>query len=65
VRRALEGADSKQTKFPPARGPCKASAGQQVQLTLSLGDPAYPRRVVFVVTDAATAQPLQAVALGC
>jgi hypothetical protein len=42
-----------------------ASAGQRVQLNVSRGDPAYPRRVVFVVTDAATAQPLQAVALGC
>jgi hypothetical protein len=42
-----------------------ASAGQRLQLTVSRGDPAYPRRVVFVVTDAATAQPLQAVALGC
>jgi hypothetical protein len=42
-----------------------ASAGQRLQLTVSRGDPAYPRRVVFVVTDAATAKPLQAVALGC
>ncbi len=42
-----------------------ASAGQRVQLTASRGDPGYPRRVVFVVTDAATAKPLQAVALGC
>jgi hypothetical protein len=42
-----------------------ASAGQRLQLTVSRGDPAYPRRVVFVVTDAATAKPLQALALGC
>ncbi len=42
-----------------------ASAGQRLQLTVSRGDPAFPRRVVFVVTDAASANPLQAVALGC
>jgi hypothetical protein len=42
-----------------------ASAGQRLQLTVSPGDPAYPRRVVFVVTDAATAKPLQAAVLGC
>ena len=42
-----------------------ASATQRLQLPVSRGDPAYPRRVVFVVTDAATAQPLQAVALAC
>jgi hypothetical protein len=35
------------------------------QLSVSRGDPAFPRRVVFVVTDAASAKPLQAVALGC
>jgi hypothetical protein len=45
--------------------PWAANATQRLQLTVSRGDPAYPRRVVFVVTDAATAQPLQAVALGC
>ena len=42
-----------------------ASTPLRVQLTVARGDPAYPRRVVFVVTDAATAQPLQAVALRC
>ncbi len=45
--------------------PWAASAAQRLQLTVTRGDPAYPRRVVFVVTDAATAVPLQAVALGC
>ena len=45
--------------------PWAASATQRLQLTVTRGDPAYPRRVVFVVTDPATAQPLQAVALGC
>jgi hypothetical protein len=45
--------------------PWAAGAAQRLQLTVSRGDPAYPRRVVFVVTDAATAKPLQAVALGC
>ena len=28
-------------------------------------DPAYPRRVALVVTDAATGRPLQALSLGC
>jgi hypothetical protein len=42
-----------------------ADTAQRLQLAVSRGDPAYPRRVVFVVTDAATARPLQAVALGC
>ncbi len=46
-------------------GNWSASSGLRLQLTVSRGDPAYPRRVVFVVTDAATAKPLQAVALGC
>jgi hypothetical protein len=43
-------------------------AGQALsaQLKVSRGEPQFPRRVVFVVTDAATAKPLQAVALeGC
>ena len=39
--------------------------GTTQQLQISRGDPAFPRRVVFVVTDAATARPVQAVALGC
>ena len=33
--------------------------------SVSRGAPEFPRRVVFVVTDAATNKPLQAVALGC
>jgi len=42
-----------------------ASQEGRAQLTVSVGDPAHPRRVVFVVTDAETAKPLQALALGC
>jgi hypothetical protein len=42
-----------------------ANLGTRVQLAVSQGVPQVPRRVVFVVTDAATARPLQAVALGC
>jgi len=42
-----------------------ASAGQRAQLSVSRGVDSNPRRVVFVVTDAATHRPLQAVALGC
>ena len=42
-----------------------AADGARVQLTVSPGAPAFPRRVVLVVTDAQTQQPLQAVALGC
>ena len=42
-----------------------AAAGASSQLTVSLGVPQYPRRVVFVVTDAATQKPVQAVALAC
>lgn len=42
-----------------------AAQGGSAQLAVSRGDPAFPRRVVFVVTDAATARPLQALALGC
>ena len=42
-----------------------AAAGQRVQLQIGRGDPQFPRRVVFVVTDAASARPLQAVTLGC
>lgn len=42
-----------------------AAEGTRAQLTVSRGDAAFPRRVVFVVTDAATHKPLQAVALGC
>jgi hypothetical protein len=42
-----------------------ANQGTRVQLSVSQGVPQAPRRVVFVVTDAATARPLQAVSLGC
>lgn len=42
-----------------------ASSPQQLNLKVSRGEEKFPRRVVFVVTDAATARPLQAVALGC
>ena len=42
-----------------------AADGAKVQLTVSPGAPAFPRRVVLVVTDAQTQQPLQAVSLGC
>lgn len=43
----------------------QATAGGAAQLSVSRGVPAHPRRVVFVVTDAATLRPVQAVALGC
>ena len=43
----------------------QASAGGSAQLTVSRGVPEFPRRGVFVVTDAATLKPLQAVALAC
>jgi hypothetical protein len=39
--------------------------GLRAQLAVSRGVPEHPRRVVFVVTDAATQRPLQALALGC
>jgi hypothetical protein len=42
-----------------------AAQGQRAELTVSRGVPEHPRRVVFVLTDAATQRPLQAVALGC
>jgi hypothetical protein len=42
-----------------------AAEGTRAQLTVSRGAPGNPRRVVFVVTDAATHKPLQALALGC
>lgn len=41
------------------------SAARTATLKVSAGVPAHPRRVVFVVTDAATQRPLQAVALAC
>ena len=42
-----------------------ATADTRWPLTVSRGNAAFPRRVVFVVTDAATARPLQAVTLAC
>lgn len=42
-----------------------AASGQEVHLQVSRGVAEHPRRVVFVVTDALTHKPLQAVALGC
>ncbi len=43
----------------------RASDGLKTMLQVSAGVPEHPRRVVFVVTDPATAKPLQAVVLGC
>lgn len=43
----------------------QANAGGAAQLSVSRGVPEHPRRVVFVVTDAATLKPVQAVALAC
>ena len=42
-----------------------AADGQQAALDITRGVPANPRRVVFVVTDAQTQRPLQAVQLAC
>ena len=42
-----------------------ASQGGSSQLSVNRGVPQHPRRVVFVVTDAATQRPLLAVALAC
>ncbi len=42
-----------------------AADGLKAELAAGRGVPAYPRRVVFVVADAATQRPLQAVSLGC
>jgi hypothetical protein len=42
-----------------------AAQGTQATLAVTAGVPAHPRRVVFVVQDAATQLPLQAVVLGC
>jgi hypothetical protein len=46
----------------PAWAPAQ---GTQATLAVTAGVPAHPRRVVFVVQDAATQLPLQAVVLGC
>ncbi len=42
-----------------------AERGTSVQLEVGAGLPQYPRRVVFVVTEALTQKPVQAVALAC
>ncbi len=42
-----------------------AAAGQKQQLRVSRGDANFPRRVAFIVVDAASQQPLQAVVLAC
>jgi hypothetical protein len=42
-----------------------SAEGNRAQLNISRGVENTPRRVVFVVTDAVTHRPLQAVALGC
>lgn len=43
----------------------QADAPRRLQWTAEAGSSALPRRVVFVVTDAATQRPVQALALGC
>ncbi len=50
--------------YKPVPAWAAAQAGNST-LSVSRGSPEFPRRVVFVVTDAASAKPLQAVALGC
>jgi hypothetical protein len=45
--------------------PWPASAGTQQRLQVSRGVAEHPRRVAFVVTDATTHRPVQALALGC
>ncbi len=42
-----------------------ASAGVQQRLQVSRGVASHPRRVAFVVTDARSGRPLQALALAC
>ena len=42
-----------------------AAAGQKHQLRVSRGDANFPRRVAFIVVDAASQKPLQAATLGC
>jgi hypothetical protein len=42
-----------------------AADGLKAQLKVSRGEAAFPRRVVFVVTDEHGAKPVQALALGC
>jgi hypothetical protein len=45
--------------------PWAAAQGQRSRLTVTRGEPGRPRRVAFVVVDAANERPLQAVALAC
>ena len=45
--------------------PWSAAAGTTVSLQVSRGVAEHPRRVAFVVTEAATGRPLQALALAC
>jgi len=45
--------------------PWNAAQGYSAQLTVGSGSAEFPRRVVFVVTDANTQRPVQAVALAC
>lgn len=45
--------------------PWSGERAQQWQLPVLAGVPAHPRRVIFVVTDANTLRPLQALALAC
>lgn len=42
-----------------------AAQGQKAALSVPTAAPGHPRRVAFVVVDAATQRPLQALALGC
>ncbi len=42
-----------------------AASGTRAELVVSRGVPATPRRVAFVVTEAATRRPVQAAVLGC
>ncbi len=50
--------------FKPVPG-WAAADGHSATLTVSRGAPEFPRRVAFVITDAATQRPVQALALGC
>jgi hypothetical protein len=42
-----------------------AGTAQRLSLTVNAGVPAHPRRVAFVLVDAATQKPIQAITLGC
>ncbi|MDE2369103.1 MAG: DUF1223 domain-containing protein [Burkholderiales bacterium] len=45
--------------------PWSAASSLQARLEVTRGNAEHPRRVVFVVTDARSGRPLQALALGC